>query len=65
MGFRGQALVTILIMLGTPAPPAGYVMAKKLHGDAELASSIVVVTSAFSAVTLTVLLYIVRVLGLV
>ena len=41
MGFRGQALVTILIMLGTPAPPAGYVMAKKLHGDAELASSIV------------------------
>ena len=65
MGFRGQALVTILIMLGTPAPPAGYVMAKKLHGDAELASSIVVVTTAFSAVTLTVLLYIVRVLGLV
>ena len=65
MGFRGQALVTILIMLGTPAPPAGYVMAKKLHGDAELASSIVVVTTAFSAVTLTVLLYIVRVLRLV
>ena len=66
MGFRGQALVTILIMLGTPAPPAGYVMAKKLHGDAELASSIVVMTTAFSAVTLTMLLATsLRVLGLV
>ncbi len=65
MGFRGQELVTILIMAGSPAPPAGYVMAQKMHGDATLASSIVVMTTAFSAVTLTLLLYIVRVLGLI
>ena len=65
LGFRGQALVTILIMLGSPAPPAGYVMARKLGGDAALASSIVVLTTALSAVSLTVLLYIVRTCGLI
>lgn len=65
LGFRGRELVTILIMLGSPAPSAGYVMAKNLKGDYVLSSSIIVLSTALSAVTLTAGLFILRTAGLI
>ena len=65
MGFRDQKLIALLIMLASPCTPASYIMAKNMDGDAELASSIVVATTVLSAVTLTVLIFVLRSFGFV
>lgn len=62
-GFRGPALVALLVMLGTPSTVTCYLMCKNMGGDAVLSSSIVVVTTALSALTLTFLITILRALG--
>ncbi len=63
LGFRDQALVALLVMLGTPSTVTCYLMCKNMGGDYVLSSSIIVVTTALSAVTLTAFLYILRALG--
>ncbi len=63
LGFRDQALVALLVMLGTPSTVTCYLMCKNMGGDHVLSSSIIVVTTAFSAVTLTAFLYILRAAG--
>ena len=51
-------------MAGTPAATATYIMAHQLKGDAELAASIVMMSTLFSALTYTVALFILRTVGL-
>lgn len=63
LGFRDQALVALLVMLGTPSTVTCYLMCKNMGGDYVLSSSIIVITTAFSAVTLTAFLYILRAVG--
>ena len=65
MGFRGQTLVVLLVMAGSPATATGYIMCKNLHGDAVLSSSIIMLTTALSALTITFLLFLLRAVGLV
>ncbi|MCD8118664.1 MAG: AEC family transporter [Lachnospiraceae bacterium] len=65
MGFTGSKLVAILIMLGSPTTPSCYIMAKNMHNDDVLTSSIIMVTTVLSAFSLTVILYILRSMGLV
>lgn len=65
MGFRDQALVAIVILCGAPSTVSGYVMAKNMGGDHVLAASIVVLSTAVSAVTLTAILFILRTAGLI
>lgn len=65
MGFRDQALVALVILCGAPSTVSGYVMAKNMGGDHVLAASIVVLSTALSAVTLTVTLFILRTAGLI
>lgn len=65
MGFRGQDLVVLLVLAGSPATATGYIMCKNLHGDYVLSSSIIMLTTALSAVTVTLLLFVLRSLGLV
>lgn len=63
LGFRDQELMAVLIMLGAPATPTGYIMAKQMKNDAILSSSIIVVTTLFSAVTLTFFIYVLKALS--
>lgn len=56
-GFRGQELVALLIMLGTPTTPASYIMAKNMGHDGTLSASCVAATTFFSAVTITLWLF--------
>lgn len=63
MGFRGPALIALLVMLGTPSTVTCYLMSKNMDGDAVLSSSIVVLTTALSAVTLTAFIAVLRALG--
>ncbi len=64
-GFRDQFLIAIVIMLASPCTPTSYVMAKTMDNDAVLASSIVVTTTLFSAVTLTFWIFLMKSLGLI
>jgi predicted permease len=65
MGFRNQELVAIIIMLGSPATATGYVMAQNMGNDADLSSSIIVMTTLLSSVTLTLFIFICRAAGMI
>ena len=57
-GFRGQELIALLIMLGSPTTPASYVMSKNMGHDGTLSASCVAATTLFSAVTMTLWIYV-------
>lgn len=61
---RGLDLAIGVLMAGTPAATATYIMAHQMKGDAELAGSIVMMSTLFSALTYTVTLFFLRTLGL-
>lgn len=65
MGFREEKLIAILVMLGSATTVSCYVMAKNMGHEGVLTSSVVMLTTLFSAFSLTVWLYILRSLGLV
>ena len=64
MGFNGQELIAILTMTGSPTTVACYIMAKNMDNDHVLTSAMVMVSTLFSAVTLTVWVYILKTMGL-
>ena len=64
LGFRNEQLMAILIMLGSPSTPSGYIMAKQMGNDAVLANGIVVLTTLLAAVTITGWIFLLRTLGL-
>lgn len=64
-GFRDSKMVAILVMLASPTTVTCYIMAKNMHNDAVLSSSIVVTATLFSSVTLTLWVYLLRILGLI
>jgi predicted permease len=63
MGVGGTDLRIGMIMLGCPTAVVTYVMASQLSGDADLAGSIVITSTAASAVTITGWLFALRALG--
>lgn len=65
LGFRDEELVAILIMLGSATTVSCYVMARNMGHDGVLTSNTVMLTTLFSAFTLTMWLFILRSLGLV
>ena len=64
MGFRGEELVAILIMLGSATTVSCYVMAKNMGHEGTLTSSAVMLTTLFSAFTITGWLFLLKSLGL-
>ncbi len=65
MGFRREELVAILVMLGSATTVTSFVMAKNMGHDGVLSSGVVMLTTLFSAFTLTGWLYVLKSLGLV
>ena len=63
-GFRGQALLSILIMLGAPTAVNCYVMAQNMGHDHVLTSSAIAATTLLSSFTITFLIFFTRQLGL-
>lgn len=64
-GFRREELVAILVMLSSATTVSCYVMARNMGHEGVLTSSVVMLTTMFSAFTLTGWLYILRSLGMV
>lgn len=60
LGFRNQELVAIVIMLSAPTTVASYIMARSMKNDEVLSCSIVVLTTLFSSVTITAIIYILK-----
>ena len=65
LGFRGEELVVLFVMLANPTAIISYVMAARMNGNAVFTSAIILITTAFSSVTLTVGVYVLRVLGVI
>lgn len=63
MGFRREALVAIIIMLGSPTTVTCYIMAKNMNNDEVLSGSIVVLATLLSSLTLTGLVFLMRYMG--
>jgi predicted permease len=64
MGVEGMDLGIGVLIAGTPAATANYIMADQLKGDAELAGTIVMLSTLLSAVTYTIALLILRTQGI-
>ena len=63
LGFRQEALAAILVMLGSATTVSGYVMARNMGHEGVLSASVVVLTTLFSAFTITGWLWLLRSLG--
>lgn len=65
MGFRREELVAILIMLGSATTVSCFVMAKNMGHEGVLTSTTVMLTTMFSAITVTGWLYILKSFSLI
>lgn len=64
-GYRDESLVAILVMLGSATTVSCYIMAKNMGHDGTLSSSVVMLTTFFSAFTLTGWLYLLKSMRLI
>ncbi|MGI6169495.1 MAG: AEC family transporter [Christensenellales bacterium] len=64
MGFRGANLGAIALMFSVPNAAVGYIMAEEMHSDGELSAQLIVFSCAFGVITLFILFFILRSLGL-
>lgn len=63
LGFSGEQMIGVLIMLAAPTTPSCYIMAKNMKNDGVLTASIVVATTLLAAFTLTGWIYILKSIG--
>jgi len=65
LGLRNEMLVPILAVFGAPVAVSSYTMAEQMDGDGKLAALMVVITSVCSIVTMFLLIFAIKQLGLV
>lgn len=65
MGFTGEKMIAILIMLASPTTPSCYIMAKSMDNDGVLTASVIVTTTLLAAFTLTGWIFILKTAGLI
>ncbi len=63
MGFRGEKLIAILIMLGSATTGSCFVMSKNLNHKGTITACAVMLTTLLSAFTLTIWLFLLKTLG--
>ena len=65
MGFTGEKLVAVLVMLGSATTPSCYIMAKNMGHEGVLTSGTVVATTFFSSVSLTFWIFMLKYIGMI
>ena len=65
MGFSGEKMIAILIMLASPTTPSCYIMAKNMHNDEVLTASVIVTTTLMAAFTLTGWIFLLKTVALI
>lgn len=63
LGFRGPALVALIVMIASPTAVSSFTMAEAMDSDGELAASAVMFSTLISCVTLFLWLYLFKSLG--
>ena len=63
MGFSGEKMIAILIMLASPTTPSCYIMAKSMNNVEVLTASVIVTTTLMAAFTLTGWIFLLKTLG--
>lgn len=64
-GFRDSALVAFFVMVGAPTTVTAYIMSKNMGGDHVLSSSIIMLSTFFSSVSITLWVFLLRYSGLI
>lgn len=65
MGFSGEKMIAILIMLSSPTTPSCYIMAKNMNNDGVLTASVIVTTTLMAAFTLTGWIFLLKTFGFI
>lgn len=65
IGFRQDKLIAVLAMLGGPTTVSCFVMARSMGHEGTLTSSVVMLTTFFSAFSLTAWLFLLKSLGMI
>ena len=65
LGYRGETLTALLIMLGSPATVSCFSMARSMGHEGVLSASAVMLTTVCSAFTFTVWLYLLKSMALI
>ena len=65
IGFTGEKIIALLVMLGAPTTPSCYIMAKNMGHKGDLTSGAVVATTLLSSLTLTFWLFLLKTYGLI
>ena len=65
LGFTGEKMIAILIMLASPTTPSCYIMAKNMDNDGVLTASVIVTTTLLAAFTLTGWIFLLKTVGLI
>lgn len=65
MNFNPSEIIAILTMLASPSTISCYVMAKSMKNDYVLSSSVIIVTTLFSSITLTIWIFILKSMGVI
>ena len=64
MGFRDVVFVTLLAMLAAPTAIASFTMAQSMDSDADLAGQLVVLTTVLSALTVFLMIFFFKSVGM-
>lgn len=65
LGFTQEKLIAVLIMTGSPTTVSSFVMAKSMGYNGTVSAGIVMTSTVLSAFTLTLWLYLLKILGLI
>ncbi len=65
LGFRGDDLGIIFILFSCPTAIASFIMAKAMGSNGKLAANILLITTLFSAVTITLGLFVLKLKGVI
>ncbi len=65
MGFQGEQIVAILVMLGSATTVSCYIMAKSMGHEGTLSSSVIMITTLGCSFSLTLWLFVLRTIGVI
>ena len=65
LGFRGEELIALLVMLAAPPAVSSFTMAQQMDGDRELAAGLVVFGSSLAVVTMFIWIFVLKSMALI
>ena len=64
LGFRGESLAVLFVMFANPTAIVSYAMASRMNGHTPITAAIIMITTVFSSLSLTLGVYLMRTMEL-